>query len=96
MQESSQLQEEKKQQKLSVGKIEVLLEQNEEEEKLILESSLPTKSLSYDFDDDIVEYREENISTDEMASMPTVVTAERIEKVIFVTGITLMEILITT
>ncbi|VIO87353.1 Uncharacterized protein BM_BM6419 [Brugia malayi] len=65
---SSPLQEEK-QQNLSVGKIEVLLEQSEEEEgKPVFESSLLTKSLSYNFDDDIVEYREENVSSDELSS----------------------------
>ncbi|VDP11919.1 unnamed protein product [Onchocerca flexuosa] len=74
---------EEKQQKLSVGRIEVLLEQNEEEGKLILGSNLRTKSVSYDFDfdDDIVEYREENISPDELTSIPTVVTRDCVEKV---------------
>uniref|UniRef100_A0A8R1TT13 FERM domain-containing protein n=1 Tax=Onchocerca volvulus TaxID=6282 RepID=A0A8R1TT13_ONCVO len=72
---------EEKQQKLSVGKIEVLLEQNEEEGKLIPESSLRIKSLSYDFDDDIVEYREKNISPDELTSIPTIVTRDCVEKV---------------
>lgn len=80
MQENSQPLEEK-QQKLSVGKIEVLLEQNEEEGKLIPESSLRIKSLSYDFDDDIVEYREKNISPDELTSIPTIVTRDCVEKV---------------
>lgn len=84
MQESNQLQEQKLQ-KLSVGKIEVLLEQNEEDGKSMHESSLPMKSLSYD--DDIVEYSEENISTDELTSMPSAINTENIEKVVALIGI---------
>ncbi|MCP9265808.1 hypothetical protein DINM_021198 [Dirofilaria immitis] len=76
--ESSQLLEEN-QQKLSVDKNEMLLEQNEEEGKPKLESNLQTESLTYDFDDDIVEYREEN-TTDELNSMPASVTINCIEK----------------
>ncbi|KAL3982712.1 PDZ domain (Also known as DHR or GLGF) family protein [Acanthocheilonema viteae] len=76
--EYSQL-EEQKQRKLSKGKIEVLLEQNEDDGKSMFESSLPTKSLSYD--DDIVEYREENISADELTFIPSTVGTEHIEKV---------------
>uniref|UniRef100_A0A1I8EH06 FERM domain-containing protein n=1 Tax=Wuchereria bancrofti TaxID=6293 RepID=A0A1I8EH06_WUCBA len=80
LQGSSPLQEEK-QQKLSVGKIEVLLEQNEEEGKPILESGLLTKSLSYNFDDDIVEYKEENVSADELSSTLIVLPKGHIDKV---------------
>ncbi|EFO27314.2 hypothetical protein LOAG_01159 [Loa loa] len=81
--ENSLLQEEK-QQKLSAGKIGVLLEQNEEEGKSVVGNNLhnlPTQSVSYDFDDDIVEYSEENIPADELNSISTVITAEHIEKV---------------
>uniref|UniRef100_A0A158Q8W7 FERM domain-containing protein n=1 Tax=Elaeophora elaphi TaxID=1147741 RepID=A0A158Q8W7_9BILA len=75
----NQIQEQK--QKLSVGKIEVLFEQSEEGGKLMTESNLPTRSLSYDFDDDIVEYKEENISTDELTSMPSPISTEHFGKV---------------
>uniref|UniRef100_A0A915PK59 PDZ domain-containing protein n=1 Tax=Setaria digitata TaxID=48799 RepID=A0A915PK59_9BILA len=77
--ESGQLHE-KKQQRLSVDEVEVLLEQNEEG-KSTLESYILTKSLSYDFDDDIVEYKEENFSTDELSRTPALRTTDHIEKV---------------
>ncbi|VDK83204.1 unnamed protein product [Litomosoides sigmodontis] len=76
--EDSQLQEHK-QPKLSIGKIGVLFEQNEEDANSVLENSLSAKSVSCD--DGIVEYEEENILTDELISVPSAVNTEHTGKV---------------
>lgn len=57
----------------------MLFEQNEEDGKSVLENSLPAKSVPYD--DGIVEYREENIPTDELTFMPSAFSTEHTEKV---------------